>query len=222
MLARVFPLPMSPLSSTRAPEDGSVVVPLLRAADDAALVRGAREKNPAAMTALFDQHAPYVRRVLGSVLGPSIDLADLLQDTFEQAFRSLDRLEQPERLRPWLRTIAVHTARGHLRARRRRSWLSFFAPERLPEPSVSHPAMDPATERAAAVYRVLDAMPEDERVPFCLRWVEELELTECAELAGVSLATVKRKLDRARQRFVSLCASDPSLSHLVASMEVAR
>lgn len=200
--------------------EGSVVVPLFRTADDVTLVRDAIDGQRSAMVALYHRYAPYVRRVLGSVLGPSQDLADVLQDSFHQAFRSLHRLEHPERFRQWLRVVAVNTARGHLRSKRRRRWLSFFSPEDIPEPE--HGEGSESAERAAAVYRVLDAMPEDERVPFCLRWIEELELAEVAEAVGVSLATVKRRLERARERFVALSRMDPILAQFAATMEGAR
>jgi RNA polymerase sigma-70 factor (ECF subfamily) len=45
----------------------------------------------------------------------------------------------------------------------------------------------------------LDRLPSQERSAWVLRFVEGYELTEVAELLGISLATVKRKLDRARR-----------------------
>jgi len=214
-------LPAATPMITRTNSSEGLVVPLFRTVDDATLVRDAIDGQRSATVALYDRYAPYVRRVLGSVLGPCDDLADVLHDSFEQAFRSLNRLEQPERFKQWLRVVAVNTARGHLRSKRRRQWLSFFAPEDMPEPE-QHSEGSEAADRVAAVYRVLDAMPEDERVPLCLRWIEELELTEVAEAVGVSLATVKRKLDRARARFVALSRKDPTLAQFAATMEGAR
>ena len=68
-----------------------------------------------------------------------------------------------------------------------------------------------ARETVRAVYAVLDAMPTDERICFALRFVHGEELTDVASAVGCSLATVKRRIARAEERFVALCRRDPSL-----------
>ena len=52
------------------------------------------------------------------------------------------------------------------------------------------------------------------RLLFVLRHVEGLELTELAEVVGCSLATVKRRLSRADQRFRAITRNDPVLRQL--------
>ena len=54
--------------------------------DDAALVRALENGHPGAPAALFDRHAPHVRRMLVRLLGHDQELADL--DAF---LRSLSR-----------------------------------------------------------------------------------------------------------------------------------
>jgi RNA polymerase sigma-70 factor (ECF subfamily) len=58
---------------------------------------------------------------------------------------------------------------------------------------------------------VLGRLPVDDRIAFSLRFIEGLELTEVARACGVSLNTIKRRLDRAERRFVALAAREPSL-----------
>ncbi len=62
-----------------------------------------------------------------------------------------------------------------------------------------------------ATYRVLDTLPDDERMAFSLRFISEMQLTEVAEACRVSLATVKRRLARAEKRFVEAAKEHPSL-----------
>jgi len=62
------------------------------------------------------------------------------------------------------------------------------------------------------VYRVLDTLPEDERIAFALRFIDDMELTDVAEACDVSLATIKRRLDRAEATFVARARKDVVLS----------
>jgi RNA polymerase sigma-70 factor (ECF subfamily) len=178
--------------------------------DDAALVHAARRADAAAKAAIFDRHSERVQRVLLRVLGPDRDLADLLQDVFVLAFRDLDKLSDPSSLGGWLVSIAVHVARRAIRTRARWRWIRFVAPEEVPD--ALHEEDDAGREELRAVYRVLDRLPEDERIAFALRFLGGMELTTVAESTGVSLATIKRRLQRAEQRFREHAAREPSLS----------
>ena len=49
----------------------------------------------------------------------------------------------------------------------------------------------------AAVYRVLDRLPVNQRLAWTLRYVEGEQLERVAELCNCSLATVKRRIKSA-------------------------
>ncbi len=89
--------------------------------------------------------------------------------------------------------------------------MRFVAPEELPERGVEpHDAL--ATETLRATYRVLERMGSDERIAFALRFIDGMELTEVAQASRVSLATVKRRLNRAHTQFQELAKSEPALA----------
>jgi RNA polymerase sigma-70 factor, ECF subfamily len=177
---------------------------------DEQLVAAARHGDVVARTALFERHATHVARVLVRLLGSDGELPDLVHDVFTFALRDLDRLAQPAALKAWLTAIAVNTARGHIRSRVRRRWLRFFAPDELPE--VESPLADEETREAMrATYAILDGMAADERIAFALRFVDGMELTETAAACGVSLATIKRRLARAEEAFVTRAREIPAL-----------
>ena len=188
------------------------VVPLFAAGSDEALVAALRAGDPRARAQLFDAYGPHVQRVLARVLGVDQELSDLLHDVFVEAFSSFDRLSDPRALRGWLTTIAVFTARGCIRKRKRRSWLRFFgAGDDLPE--VAAPAgQSEAALALRQVQAVLDRMPDDDRIAFALRFLDGMELTEVAEACQVSLATIKRRLVRAEERFRREAAREPALA----------
>lgn len=189
-----------------------VVRPLPVGRSDAEIVEGLRNDEAWARAALFDRHAPAVGRTLRRLLGPEAtdEHEDLLHDVFVQALCSVQGLRDESALRPWLLTIATRTAYRAIRIRRARRWLRFWEPATLPEMPVD--GVEPQlTEACRRTYAVLERMPAKERVPFLLRFVDKLELRDVAAACDVSLATIKRRLARAQQRFARLAAHDAVL-----------
>ena len=175
-------------------------MPVASALDDRALVEALRRDEPWARTALVEKYEAHIERVVAGALGLDPDLADIIQDVFVRVLEGIHQLKDPAALRGWIGTLAVFTARGHIRRRRRWRWIRFLAPQDVPEmPAAPHNPEASATMRA--MYRVLDALPADERMVFTLRFMAELELTEVAAACGVSLATIKRRLSRAETKF---------------------
>jgi RNA polymerase sigma-70 factor (ECF subfamily) len=54
-------------------------------------------------------------------------------------------------------------------------------------------------------------MPTDLRIVFSLRFIEGMELKEMATACDVSLATVKRRLAAAEERFLDLARKEEAL-----------
>jgi RNA polymerase sigma-70 factor (ECF subfamily) len=180
--------------------------------DDTALVEGLAGGEAWARAALFERYATPIERMLRKILGPDqhTEIADVLHDVFVQALASLDRLRDPRAVLSWMQAIAAHTAYRTIRARRARRWLHFWAPDTLPEvvaPEVDEEVLD-AYRRT---YALLDRLPADERVAFALRYIEGMELAQLAVVCDVSLATLKRRLGRAEQRFAAGARNDAIL-----------
>lgn len=193
---------------------GGVVLPMAFSGDDAVLVAALREQHPGAKAALFQRHAEYVERVVTRVIGFDRELADVLQDVFLNALSSIHTLKDPRALRPWLAQVATLTARKVLRSRSRRHWLRLFV-DQDDEQRAERPVAgaDLGTLRALnAVYQVLEELPADEHIAFALRFIEGMELSEVAAATQVSLATVKRRLQRAEKRFVDKAGRRPELA----------
>jgi RNA polymerase sigma-70 factor (ECF subfamily) len=171
-------------------------VPIVEGPSDADLARMARDKDPRAATLVWNRYSSLVRGVLYRSVGPGHDVEDLLQDVFIGFFKNVGTLRDPSSLRPFLVGIALRTAHTSLRKRRVRRWLRLSDDGVVPE--VPTTDGDPRTREAVSrLYTILDRLPDRERLAFVLRHAEGHELTETAELLGVSLATVKRMLQRA-------------------------
>lgn len=171
-----------------------------------------------AVADLFDRHADHVSRVLTRILGLDPETPDLIQEVFLRAVRGIDRVRgEPEVLPRWLTGIAVFVAREHIRRKRGRWWLRWRSVDDddvLPDP----PAATASPDVVLAVGRVrtvIERLPVDERIPFALRYLDDMELEEVAHACDVSLATIKRRLARARARFDKLASRDAILLNWV-------
>jgi RNA polymerase sigma-70 factor (ECF subfamily) len=177
---------------------------------DAELARLARERDPRAATLVWDRYAGMVRGVLYRSVGPSHDVEDLVQDVFIGFFRNVSTLRDTSSLRPFLVGIALRTAKTALRKKRVRRWLHLSDDGTVPE--VPSEDGDPRTREAVRrLFAVLDELDDRDRLAFVLRHAEGHELTETAAALGVSLATVKRCLQRAEQHVLARAKSDDLL-----------
>lgn len=198
---------------------GENVVRLVSPHPDVALVESLRRGQVGAFALLLERHGPYVERLLVRVLGADPELPDLLQEIFAQVLVRIGELREPRAFKSWLGSVTIFSARKWIRAQGvRRRWVRHVAPDEVPDvPATNVP--DPLIlEALARTYAVLRKLPADERIVFALRFIDGMDLLELATLAGVSLATVKRRLGRAEQRFTRLASRDPVLGeHIAAS-----
>jgi RNA polymerase sigma-70 factor (ECF subfamily) len=208
-----MPMPARP----RAPggdEQGTLIAFPASGRSNRDLVDGVVAGERWACAQLYDRFAPDIERLLRRLAGRDADLAieDLLHDAFVAAYASIATLDDPVALPKWMSTIAARTAYRAIRRKRRRRWLRFWEPERLREVEV--PTCDPAVVEAyRRTHQIVSRLPALERMVFTLRFVEGMELVEVAKVCEVSLATTKRHLARARERFERAAAGDDVLAH---------
>lgn len=178
------------------------------------LVARLRVRDPVALGSFFDQYSPLVTGLLRRCLAGH-EVADLRQETFLQLLASLDRIRNPHRLEAWVRSVTLNTLRTEMRRRQWRRFLPFGAPSGEDDEFEIGGTDEASHETRAALRaarRLLSRLPTDERLAFCLRHFEQLELTECAEALGCSLATVKRRLVRAEATLRSHAGEEPALA----------
>lgn len=195
--------------SQLSPPSGNVA-PLTFTGNDAAMVAALRARHPGAAAALWDKFASSVHNTVARTLGPDAEVPDVVQETFIKALNDIKSLDDPERVGAWLTSIAVFTARACIRRRKRRRLLAVWSPAAV-APTHHVPAPDGVREALREVYGALDRMPVDERLAFALRLIDGMPLSEAAAAMRVSLATFKRKLQRAERRFLAEAAASPHL-----------
>lgn len=164
-----------------------------------------------AVATLFDLYGAHVERVLIRTIGRDTEMDDMVQDVFLGAYRSATKYQgNDDQLKAWISRIAVFTARGYLRKRKRKWWLRSADPGEMPEQNSKEPSPH-TSEVLRRTYLILDQMGPDLRIPFALRELESMELAEIAQTCECSVSTIKRRLARARKAFERLAKKDPIL-----------
>jgi len=137
------------------------------------------------------------------------DAEDALQDTFFRAYRALTTFEGRARFSTWLTRIAINSALIMLRKRRARACLSFESLEIFEDGSTCFDVRDSAlnpeqlfdqNQRSEVVANAIRQLDPKLRIPLHSWLSEEQSMKDLAKQLGVSLASVKARLHRARQR----------------------
>ena len=125
------------------------------------------------------------------------DLAqEATQAAWPIAWRKLDSVRDPDRLRPWLITIAVNEARQLMRRRGRRA-LREVAIDPMGEDQHGSHVDDPA-ERAAEIdlANAMARLSLDDRAMVAMRYIAGLTSTEIGTAIGMSPGGVRTRLGR--------------------------
>jgi RNA polymerase sigma-70 factor (ECF subfamily) len=120
---------------------------------------------------------------------------DVLQEIWLRAFRSIRRLEDPGRLRPWLYRIAHGLVVDRIRqdvSQTQAEQTRAVTPDAAAEESF-------AAEDAAAIHRALDALDAKHREVLILHFLEDLPLADIAAVIGCPVGTVKSRVFYAKQ-----------------------
>lgn len=186
------------------------------AGDRAGLVAALARGDEGAAAVLFHEYSSLVERTLARIIGADSELADAMQEVFLRALRSVDKIRDPQALTEWLLRVTAYTAMDWLRSRGRRRWLVLVEPTLVEKPATE--AIDESGREALrATYRVMERLRAEDRTVFALRYLDGMALVELAAVCDCSLATVKRRLRRARARFEAGARREPSLASWLAS-----
>ncbi len=149
---------------------------------DGDLVRRAQDGDQRAFGLLVDRHHASVYRVALSIVSDPDLAQDVTQNAFVKAFRALDGFRGDSAFRTWVFTIAANEARGQLRKRGRRMETALDDVGQMRSSGASPEEEAVVTQESERARRVLDSLPEKQRMSVSLRIDEGLSFREIGEL----------------------------------------
>ena len=153
----------------------------------------------AEFTALVARQARFVFRVAYAVLLNPHDAEDAAQETFLKLYRNR-AWQQAENERAFLARVAWRVAID-LRPNAHRAVLSIDGPEANIELESIQPGPEQqlvVSNQQAVVHAMIDALPEELRIPLVLSAFEELTSHDISSVIGIPEGTVRTRLQRAR------------------------
>jgi RNA polymerase sigma-70 factor (ECF subfamily) len=190
--------------------------------DDASLVARCQSGDLSAFAQLVDRHEQRVRSIVSRILITTnenssltitVDVDDLSQEVFVQAWRALPRFRGDARFSTWLYRIAVNRALKEYNHRRKGSGRFQGAPvsdELLRHLASIHPdphapCLDPEDllqqrARDSALRSAIEDLPEKQRLVVLLHYFEDCSCEEISTIAGCTVGTVWSRLHYACRR----------------------
>ncbi len=149
-------------------------------------------------------YQPRVFRFLLANLRDRDAAETLTQETFMRAWSARDSFREDCSVGTWLIRIALNLARDHTRTNRFKFWKSVAAnavdvtdvAASVPNHQVSAEEQMIAQEQVKAIWETVAQLSGRQRTVFLLRFLEEMEIPEIAEVTGLPLGTVKSHLYR--------------------------
>ena len=193
--------PWRRLSPVQAPQQR-------RESETDALIRRVQSGETALFYELIQPHQRSVYMAAFSILGNGADAEEVAQEAILKALTHLDQFRSQSKFSTWLVQIAINEARMRLRKDRRGLYESLEdGPPGEEEDYIPRDFADwreiPAEtlerrELKEALGRALTALKPKYREVLVLRDVEHHSISETAKLLGISEASVKTRLLRAR------------------------
>jgi RNA polymerase sigma-70 factor (ECF subfamily) len=176
--------------------------------DDQALVAACLAGEKGAFDELVERHRRSVYHVCFRFTSNHEDASDLAQETFVRAWKGLANFKGQAALSTWLYRIAVNVSLNRVSVKKPE--VEGIEPDRLIDTSSASPGDDLVREqRARAVRRAINALPEKQRATMILRTYHELSHQEIADILGSSVGAVKANFFHALANLKKILGSEP-------------
>jgi len=176
--------------------------------NDGAIVQRVQEGEVAAFDQLVLRYRERVYGVVYNMTSNREDAADLTQDTFIKAFKSINRFQGQSSFFTWLYRIAVNSALSHLRKSKLRTFFSF---EKINEDDKTIEILAQLTDKHGAdrelyvrelqekLNEAMQKLSIKHRTVVTLFEIDGLSHEQIAEVVGCSVGTVRSRLHYAKQ-----------------------
>jgi RNA polymerase sigma-70 factor (ECF subfamily) len=152
-------------------------------------------------------HRPRVFRFLLASLRNRETAENLTQDCFVRAYEARHQFRGASSVATWFLQIAANLVRKHESSSRLKFWRRNLHPDAdvadlasaIPDRRQSPEALVSIQEQVRSIWTAAAGLPARQRTVFLLRFVEDMDVLEIAEVTGMKEGTVKTHLFRALQ-----------------------
>ncbi len=167
------------------------------------LIEKCVERDGSAFEQLVLRHQSYAYALAFRFLSDEDDANDIVQEAFIRVWKHIDHFDTRKKFTTWLYSIVTHLALDRLRSLRRkqRVFVSSGEDTQIEEISDGQDSFEVHSnqELAGMVRMLTKELPLKQRLVFTLRDLQDLPVEEVAEIANMSVGSVKTSLHYARR-----------------------
>ena len=162
------------------------------------LISRARGGDREAFGALVEQYRDNVYRLAYRMCGNAYDADEAAQEAFVAAWRALPNFRGDAKFSTWLYRLTTNAAIDVMRREKRHQTVGDGEMMELADDADSPQETVERTEQQEAVQKALATLSEEYREVLLLRYMEELDYAEIAEVLQLPSGTVKSRINRAK------------------------
>ena len=162
------------------------------------LISRARGGDREAFGALVEQYRDNVYRLAYRMCGNAYDADEAAQEAFVAAWRALPNFRGDAKFSTWLYRLTTNAAIDVMRREKRHQTVGDGEMMDLADDADSPQETVERTEQQEAVQKALATLSEEYREVLLLRYMEELDYAEIAEVLQLPSGTVKSRINRAK------------------------
>lgn len=155
--------------------------------------------NEQALAVLYNLYSEKIYNTALSYTKSTEDAEEITQDVFVKVYKNASKFKGESSLNTWIYRITVNTSLNYLKKKNR---FIFFKNSLSKSKNIDfeHPGvLLENKERAAALYKAIDCLSDNQKTAFILSFIEELPRREVADIMEVSLKAVESLLQRAKK-----------------------
>ena len=166
-------------------------------------VDGVLNGHPEQFETIVSAHNELLYRIGMSYVNNHTEVEDLMQITYLKAYEKLDGFRQQSAFRTWITRIMINECLMYLRSSKRKMEISLDDNTNLlniiiPDEDSISSKLD-YEELKMISEKIIQKLPEDYRLVFVLRQVQNLSVKEVAEITELTEENIKVRLFRARR-----------------------
>ncbi len=173
-------------------------------ADYTEAVEKAKQGDQKAKEVLYTETCQHMFFLAKSIVKSDEEAMDIIHDSYICVFQKLDNIKNAAGFKSYLRTTVVNRCKNYLK-KKKPLYLSDMTEDgtelELEDTDGVIPGELVGNEDVIeCVRRVVESLPEEQRMCVILRYYDEMSLQEIADTLEVSLGTVKSRLSRANKK----------------------
>lgn len=167
------------------------------------LIARAQSGDTRAFNALYRQYSRVIYSLARHMVGDDDAAADITQETFVRAWRSLPGLNEPEAFGGWIRMIALNQVRDWARARRPTEPLESDEGDQVPR-QWADDSLNPAeqlevAEQQRRVRDAIERLGDEQKLVVVMHHLEGKPVADISTELSIPIGTVLSRLARGRE-----------------------